>query len=288
MKELGNWGYELRYNKRGDVRYLSSPDVLFPHEISFGRESAVFGFNIYSFDRVDSTNTVAQKYAARGEGEGTLIIADRQTAGRGRLGRSWHSPPGTGVYMSLILKPEIAPAAAPGLSLIAAVSVAEAVRSLTKVKASIKWPNDVLYGSRKLAGVLTELDTELDRVRHVIVGIGVNVNMEASDFPEELKDKATSLRILTGKPVDRVRLVQTILDVLEARYQSFCRDGLRGQIKKIRSLSAILGKRIRFTYNRKVLEGIAEDIDGNGQLLVRLNKELFAISSGEITLAENY
>jgi BirA family biotin operon repressor/biotin-[acetyl-CoA-carboxylase] ligase len=292
LRELLNWGYQLEQKSTQKselrVKYIASPDILFPHEISFGRDEESFGFNIYSFDRVGSTNTLAHKYAERGEAEGTVVIADRQTAGKGRLGRSWHSPARTGAYMSIILRPEILPTYAPGLSLIAAVSVAEAIRKLYKLKTAIKWPNDVLINDKKAAGVLTELSAELDHVRYVIVGIGININMTEADFPGEIHSRATSIRIASGDKADRIALVQGILSHFEARYHDFCDSGIAGQIKAIRGYSSILGKRIRFSYRGDNAEGTAVDIDESGQLLVDLNGERIAISSGEITLTDSY
>jgi BirA family biotin operon repressor/biotin-[acetyl-CoA-carboxylase] ligase len=288
LAELSNWGYKFEYRNGKGVKYLSSPDILFPHEISFGRDEESFGFDIYSFDRVASTNNLAHKYAERGEAEGTVIIADRQTAGKGRLGRSWHSPARTGAYMSIILRPEIAPSFAPGLSLIAALSVAETLRKMFKLKSAIKWPNDVLINGRKVAGVLTELAAELDRVRYVVVGIGININMTESDFPEEIRDKATSVRIAQGKPASRIELVRGILSNFETRYYKYCDRGIGGQIKTIKSYSSILGKRIRFSHLGKMVEGTATDLDDSGQLVVDIDGEIATLGSGEITLTENY
>lgn len=288
LTELENWGYEFEYKDSNRVKYLSSPDVLFPHEISFGRDEESFGFNIYSFDRVGSTNDLAHKYAERGEAEGTVIIANRQTAGKGRLGRAWHSPARTGAYMSIILRPETSPSSAPGLSLIAAVSVAETLRKTHKLNSAIKWPNDVLVNNRKVAGVLTELAAELDRVRYVVVGIGININMTTDDFPEEIRERATSVRVETGKQVNRIELVRGILGHFEDRYHDFCENGIAGQIKSIRSFSSVLGKEIRFTYQGKVVVGTAVDIDDSGQLIIERDGETITLGSGEISLTENY
>ncbi len=288
LNELENWGYEFAHKDKGRVKYVKSPDILFPHEISFGRDTESFGFDIYSFDRVGSTNNLAHKYAERGEAEGTVIIADRQTAGKGRLGRSWHSPARTGAYMSVILRPEIAPAYAPGISLIAAVSVAETLKKLYKVKSAIKWPNDVLINGKKVAGVLTELAAELDRVRHVVAGIGININMTEDDFPPELRDRATSVRLAAGKEINRVELVRGVLTNFETRYHKFCEAGIGGQIKTIRSYSSILGKQITFSHLGRQVKATARDIDETGQLVVDLNGETMTIGSGEISLTDNY
>jgi len=288
LKELENWGYRLLRNPAGGVRYDSSPDVLFPHEIEHGLEARIIAQNIYSLDRVGSTNALAHKYAERGQPEGTLIIAERQTAGKGRLGRSWHSPAGCGLYFSLILRPPIPPAEAPGISLIAALSIVEAIRAASKLKAQLKWPNDVLCGGRKVAGVLTELAAELDRVRYVVVGIGINVNHQAEDFPPALRDKAGSLHQLVGAPIDRIKLVQLVLSRFEINYLRFVECGLKDAIKPIRRYSSVLGKSVSFQINGNHQQGRAVDIDGNGMLVVEVDGQRVTLGSGEISLAENY
>ncbi|MGB5105656.1 MAG: biotin--[acetyl-CoA-carboxylase] ligase [Candidatus Zixiibacteriota bacterium] len=288
IAELENWGYQILRNPAGDVRYGASPDVLFPHEITYGLATKALGDNVYSFDRVGSTNVIAHKYAEKDEPEGTLILAERQTAGKGRLGRSWHSPAKRGIYMSLILRPQISPVMAPGLSLIAALSVAKAMREYPGISATIKWPNDVLYEGKKLAGVLTELAAEIDRVKYVVMGIGINANHDEDDFPPELRDKASSLKIEGHHEIDRIRLVKLILTYLEEYYHEYLGSGFKRLIKPIKSYSAVLGKNISFKQNEASCIGKAIDIDGAGQLVVEIDGKVISLSSGEITLAENY
>lgn len=288
IAELENWGYQLLRNKSGEIRYGASPDVLFPHEIAFGLETKVLGANVYSFDRVGSTNTLAHKYAEKDEPEGTLILAERQTAGKGRLGRSWHSPAKRGVYMSLILRPQISPTLAPGLSLIAALSIAKAIRAYPGIKATIKWPNDVLYEGAKLAGVLTELAAEIDRVKYVIMGIGLNVNHEREDFPAELQHRATSLKIVAHSGIDRIRLVRELLTLLEEHYHEYLANGFKRLIKPIKSYSSVLGRTITFRQNDELCSGTAIDIDAEGLLVVKVGARTIALSSGEITMTESY
>lgn len=288
LRELVHWGYRFEQNERGEIRYRSTPDILFPHEIVRGLKSPFFSANIHGYGKVVSTNTVAYRLAEKGRPEGTVIVAERQTAGKGRMGRSWSSPRKVGLYFSLILRPVIPPSQAPGLSLIAAVSIAESIRQYPKLNAAIKWPNDVLLNGKKVAGVLTELAAELDRVKFVIVGIGINVNHSGKDFPEDLTNKATSLKLESGEKIDRIRLVQLVLTNLEKRYHNFVKGGLKSQIGTIKEYSAILSRRISFRHNGKATVGLAVDIDDNGMLVVDIGKRKLAISSGEITLAENY
>jgi BirA family transcriptional regulator, biotin operon repressor / biotin---[acetyl-CoA-carboxylase] ligase len=288
IAELENWGYQLLRNKSGEIRYGASPDVLFPHEVAFGLDTKVLGANVYSFDRVGSTNTLAHKYAEKDEPEGTLILAERQTAGRGRLGRSWHSPAKRGVYMSLILRPQIPPLLAPGLSLIAALSIAKTIREYPGIKATIKWPNDVLYEGAKLAGVLTELAAEIDRVKYVIMGIGLNVNHEQDDFPVEIQQRATSLHIAAHAQIDRIRIVKNLLTILEEHYHEYLALGFKRLIKPIKSYSSVLGKTINFRQNDETCTGTAIDIDAQGLLIVKVGNKTMSLSSGEISLHESY
>ncbi len=288
IRELENWGYKLEKDKKDGIRYVDSPDLLFPHEIEFGLSTELFAGNIYSLDRVASTNVLAHKYAEKGEAEGTLIIAERQTAGKGRLGRSWHSPARRGLYLSIILRPPIAPPQAPGISLIAALSVAEAIKAQLRLPAMIKWPNDVLCHDRKVCGVLTELAAELDRVRYIIVGIGINVNHDPKDFPEDLRRKATSLKIATGTAVGRVELLRAVLKRFEHHYRRFLKDGLGGAIKPIRAISSVIGREVTFRLDGQVRRGKALDITQEGRLVIESGGRTLTLGSGEISLEESY
>ncbi len=288
LRELLRWGYRFDTNHRGEVKFLSAPDILFAHEICRGLKTQVLGKTIYCFRSAGSTNTLAQRYAIKGAPDGTVIVAGKQTAGRGRLGRTWISPPKVGIYMSVILRPDITPAQAPGLSLVAALAVAEAIREYPQLTATIKWPNDVLISGRKVAGVLTELSAELDHVLFVIVGIGINANHQKQDFPDTLADKATSLRIACGDVVDRSAVVRNVLHHLEKRYLQFVKHGLKDQIKAIKDASSILSHTINFQQDGKTAHGTAVDIDTDGALIVTSGKRTIRLLSGEITLKENY
>ncbi len=288
IRELENWGYKLERDKKDGIRYVASPDVLFPHEIEFELSTETFAGNIYSLDRVASTNVLAHKCAEKGEAEGTLIIAERQTAGKGRLGRSWYSPARRGLYFSIILRPPIAPVQAPGISLIAALSVAEAIKARLRLPAMIKWPNDVLCHDRKVCGVLTELAAELDRVRYIIVGIGINVNHDPKDFPEDLRRKATSLKIAAGTTVGRVELLRAVLERFERHYFKFLKDGLSGAIKSIRAISSVIDREVTFRLDGQVRHGKALDITQDGMLVIESGGRTLTLGSGEISLEESY
>src|SRR5262249_23189793 len=173
------------------------------------------------------------------------VVAESQTAGRGRLGRQWHSPPGCNLYCSIVLRPPLVPAAVPGLALVAGLAVADAVQVVAGARAALKWPNDVLLAGRKVAGILTELDAEVERVHHVIVGIGVNLNGDA--FPMELAAKATSLRLVTGRAVNRAQFTGGLLAALEARYRRFLADGFAAMRSEGEASAALTGKEVRGT-----------------------------------------
>jgi BirA family biotin operon repressor/biotin-[acetyl-CoA-carboxylase] ligase len=288
LSELLRWGYRFETNQRGEIRFQTAPDILFPHEIARGLKAQMLGREIHGFRSVGSTNGVAQRYAIKNAPDGTIIVAGRQTAGRGRLGRTWMSPPKLGIYLSVILRPTVAPAQAPGLSLVAALSVAEAIRHYPGLSAMIKWPNDVLVNGKKAAGVLTELSAELDRINFVVIGIGINVNHERKDFPIELADKATSLKIEQGCPINRVRLVQEVLPQLEKRYLQFLKSGLKDQLKAIKDYSSILARQISIRQDNKTMVGTAIDIDVDGALIVSVGKRTMKVMSGEVSLTESY
>jgi BirA family biotin operon repressor/biotin-[acetyl-CoA-carboxylase] ligase len=233
-----------------------------------------------------STNDLAAARARAGAPEGLVVVADTQTGGRGRMGRSWHSPPGENLYLSLLLRPARAPLELPPLTLLAGVAVAAALQS-RGVSPRVKWPNDILLdrpeGPRKLVGVLTEMATERDRIKHVIVGIGVNVN--AAGFPPELADRATSLRMATGQVHDRGALLAEILERLETAYDGALREGAGTFLPTWRALAG-LPRPARVERAGGALEGVAVGVDNEGALLLRDGRgESHRVVSGEIVEA---
>lgn len=230
-----------------------------------------------------STNDEAAARAREGAEEGLLVVADSQSGGRGRLGRTWHSPPGENLYLSLLLRPAMPPWMVPPLTLLVG-GVAADVLAAAGVPARLKWPNDVLLPVaghlRKVAGILTEMASERDRVRHVVVGVGLNVN--AGAFPPELAERATSLLLATGRPFDRGTLLAALLDGLEPAYEQFVAEGPRLALERWRK-HADLGRRCRIERDGAVIEGIAEDVDAEGTLLVRDDGgRIHRVLSGEI------
>jgi BirA family biotin operon repressor/biotin-[acetyl-CoA-carboxylase] ligase len=230
----------------------------------------------------DSTQRLARELARAGAAEGTCVIAEAQTAGRGRLGRTWHSPPGVNLYCSIVLRPPLPPGAVPQLALVAGVAVAAAVADAVALAPSIKWPNDVLVRGRKVAGVLTELEAEVERVRFVVVGIGVNLN--GTVFPPELADRATSLALEAGRPVDRAAFTGRLLAALEDRYARFLAGGFAALRAEWEACSALTGETVRVTGPEGEVWGCVLGVDDDGALRLRTAAGERRIVAGEVTL----
>lgn len=244
-------------------------DALTPACLQRLLRSAVFGHRIFYYPSIGSTNDRALELAAAEEPEGGLVLAEEQTAGRGRRERTWWSTPYAGIYASLILRPAMPATRAPLLTFMAAVAVADALNEHTGLKARIKWPNDVLVGGRKIAGVLGEVRGNDAEVREMVVGFGVNVNHAAADFPEALRDLATSVRLERGAPLDRAPLLASILEGFERRYARLLRDGPSTLLKEWESLSALApGAPVTVAGPTGRIDGNFAGIDAEGGLLL--------------------
>jgi len=266
IQELREAGYEILAVPHLGYRLVSLPDRLFPFEISHNLHTKFIGRKICYFDALPSTMDIAMQLGLDGSAEGTVVIAETQTKGRGRLGRSWSSPKYKGIYISLVLRPKILPNASSILTLLAAVSVCEAIQEITTLEARIKWPNDILIHNKKLGGILTELNAEMDSVRFMVIGIGINVNNEQKTIPEG----ATSLKEQKKENINRIALLQEILRKIEANYSLFQkRTGKESIIDKWRNYNITLGRKVKVACQSIHLEGEALDIDIDGGLLVR-------------------
>jgi BirA family biotin operon repressor/biotin-[acetyl-CoA-carboxylase] ligase len=284
IKELRRWHFEISSEKGKGYRLERSPDLLLPGEIKRNLKTKILGKEVLSYRTLGSTNQLAFRLAEGGVGEGTLIVSDEQTKGRGRMGRSWHSPPGVGLWMSLILRPDLPPFKAPGLSICAGLALAQAIKTLSGMDAKIKWPNDCLVNGLKVGGILLELSAELDRIDFVIAGIGVNVNHQPADFPKKLSSSATSVRIEYGEKIPRMKLLCLFLEKLEAIYLDFKKNGLAPQRRLIKRYSSLLGKKVSVKLGKERIEGMAEDIDDNGSLVIRAGEETKVIRAGEVSV----
>jgi len=265
IQALKDYGYDIVAVPHLGYKLISSPDRLFVSEVSRQLNTKFIGKKIYYFDTASSTMDIALQLGIKGSPEGTIVLADAQTKGRGRLGRNWFSPKYKGIYLSLILRPQISPNQAPLLTLISAVSICEAIKEKTGLSPQIKWPNDILVHHKKVGGILTELNAEMDLSRFVVVGIGLNVNNDKKALPEG----GASLKEQKKENIDRLELLQEILRRIEANYLLFQREGGCPIINKWREYGITLGRRVKVACQKEHLEGQALDIDIDGGLLIR-------------------
>jgi BirA family biotin operon repressor/biotin-[acetyl-CoA-carboxylase] ligase len=272
-------GYEIRGRRSSGYLLAAVPDRLGSAELAPHLRGSWRRIEWRAV--LDSTQNLARDLARRGAPEGTVVVAESQTAGRGRLGRQWHSPPGCNLYCSIVLRPPLAPAAVPALALVVGLAVADAVQEVTGGRATLKWPNDVLLAGRKVAGILTELDAEVERVHHVIVGIGVNVNTD--DFPPELAAKATSLRLAAGRPVARALFTAGLLAALEARYRRFLADGFAAMRSEWEACAALTGKEVRVTAPEGEVAGRVLGVDDDGALRLAGPHGELRVVAGEVS-----
>jgi BirA family biotin operon repressor/biotin-[acetyl-CoA-carboxylase] ligase len=284
IKELRRWDFEILSEKGKGYRLLKSPDRILAVEVKKKLKTKILGREVLSYRSLGSTNQLGFRLAEAGIKEGTLIVADEQTQGRGRMGRSWHSPPGLGLWTSIILRPNIPPFKAPGLSICAGLALAQTIRKLTGLDSRIKWPNDCLINGLKVGGILLELSAELDRTNFVIAGVGVNVNHLSKDFPKKLSGRATSIRIEWGEEISRVKLLTSFLQRFESVYLDFKKKGLSPQRQLIKRFSSLLGKKVAVRFGRERIEGLAQDIDDSGSLVIMTPKGERVVRAGEVTV----
>lgn len=288
VKELENEGYEIGTVRKKGYYLKAQPDKVNAETVQQYLETDRFGKSIQYYDTCQSTQLLAHDAAQAGAMDGTVIIAEQQTAGKGRLSRPWDSAYGKGIWMSVISRPPLTPQQAPQLTLVAAVSVTRAIESITGVRPEIKWPNDILLNGRKVTGILTELQADPDRVKAIIIGIGINANQELTDFPEELHSIATSIQMVTGTEVNRAQLIAKILQYLEMYTDIYVNEGFL-PIKHVwESYSITIGKRIRAVMLNETLEGVARGISEDGMLELQLDDgKIRGIYSADIHLTNN-
>jgi BirA family biotin operon repressor/biotin-[acetyl-CoA-carboxylase] ligase len=261
------------------------PDILTPDMLKQRLKGSIFGKHIFHFFKTDSTNRVALELGHAGEPEGAVVLAEEQSAGRGRAGRPWHSERAAGIYATLLLRPKLAPVQAPLLTMLAGLSAHSAVEAVTGLTVDLKWPNDLLIRGKKVGGILTEMHAEPSQVRFVIVGIGLNVNQEK--FPSELASVATSLRTETGKQQSRMELLVRLLREFENDYNRFLREGVASVVARFESVSSYArGKRVRVTNGTESYAGTTAGLGPEGLLQVeREDGRITAVISGDVTEA---
>jgi BirA family biotin operon repressor/biotin-[acetyl-CoA-carboxylase] ligase len=280
-------GYGIAARRAAGYVLLTVPDRLGPAELAphlSGRWR-----DVRWLEETDSTQRVARELARAGAAEGTVVIAERQTAGRGRLGRAWHSPGGLNLYCSIVLRPPLPPTAVPQLALVAGAAVAAAVSETAARPAAIKWPNDVLLDGRKVAGILTEMESEVDRVHHVVCGIGVNLNTPARAFPPALREKAGSLLTVTGRRVARAPFTARLLAAVETRYARWRDAGFAAVRPEWESYSCLTGADVTVAAGDGEQRGRVLGLADDGALrLRRADGGEVRVVAGEVTVREGY
>jgi BirA family transcriptional regulator, biotin operon repressor / biotin---[acetyl-CoA-carboxylase] ligase len=286
IEELRSFGYDIEASPHRGYRLVSAPDQLHADDLlSRLGKTRTIGRDIRVFQETTSTNDVVEKLARDGVKEGMVVFAESQTKGRGRLGRKWMSPPRKGLWFSLLLRPAMRPTAATQLTIAAAAALSRAIRLHTGITPEIKWPNDILMRGRKVAGILTELSAELDKVKYVILGIGVDVNLGVGEFPHELRKLATSLKIETGQSIDRAELAAEILRELDRDYARICAGQFTAVADEWESQCATLGHNVVIRLGNRRIQGRAESLDVDGALLLRTQHgHLETIIGGDVML----
>ena len=287
VNQLRNSGYEIEAVSNKGYRLLSVPDVLNQNELLSRRKTKWIGKDTLCYETIDSTNAQAKRLAEAGYGDGTLIVADHQEAGRGSRGRSWETPAGTNIAMSLLLKPEINPNNASMITLVAALAVSKAITQITGEPAPIKWPNDIVMNGKKVCGILTEMSAQFDYVNHIVVGIGINVNIES--FPEEIAETATSLRIETGKQISRAELIEAVWEQFETVYEVYLQtQDLRNLVKEYDARLINMHRNVKVLDPKEPFEGRAMGITPRGELMVDTWESRKLVSSGEVSVRGIY
>lgn len=286
VKRLQTEGYGIESSSKKGYRLSASPDLLSPDEVFPGLETRVFGRQHYIYyQEIDSTNNLARELASEGYPEGTVVVAETQTAGRGRRGRNWYSPGRQGIYVSIVLRPKLPLMDISRITLVSAAAVAERWKKDLQLQPKIKWPNDILVNNKKMAGILAEAVTDMDSIEFIVVGIGLNINNQAGDFPSDFKMNATSALAENGQPASRVKTLQALLARFEGYYFQLTEGNFAPTLQKCRNLSLVLGQQVRLDTINGFLSGQAIGIDENGFLMVRDHSGIIhTVISGEITV----
>lgn len=294
INQLKEEGYQIESAPHKGYRLLESPaDILSQSEIASRLHTKWAGRKLYYVDSTGSTNTDAKRYAEEGDPHGTTVVADMQTAGKGRRGRKWQSPSGINTYFTILLRPHFAPDKASMLTLVMALSVAEAIEEITDLKACIKWPNDIVVNKKKVVGMLTEMSTtpEMDEIQYVVVGVGVNVNIgSAEELPEEIRETATSLKIEAGRQINRAALVEHILARFESNYEKFERTlDLSGLIDTYQRHLVNVEAQVRVLDPAGEYTGISHGINRAGELIVeKEDGSIVNVYAGEVSVRGLY
>ncbi len=288
IQQLRGLGVDVAGHPATGYRLRAVPDLLLPEMISPPLRGTIFARQIHHYYKIGSTNTEAMQAAAEGTPEGSVFVAEEQLAGRGRGANQWHSARSTGIYMSVVLRPAMPPSEALLFSLAGGLAVRAAVMEIApQLQPDLKWPNDLLLSGKKFCGILTEMNAEATRVRHLVMGLGINVNQ--GKFPSELREIATSLRMETGTEWSRVELCAALLKSLDREYRALVNDvAARESILRRfeQASSSVRGRSVRIEENGG-LEGVTEGLDSRGFLQVRTPQGLKTVVSGTVRLIPN-
>lgn len=288
INQLKEAGYEIEAQQNKGYRLMAAPDLMTEAEIKSLMHTEWVAKEVLYFDTIDSTNTKAQELAEKGYPSGTLVVADKQESGKGRRGRSWVSPSGTGIFMTLMIKPDINPNNASMLTLVAALAVAKAITSVTSEEALIKWPNDIVINGKKVCGILTEMNAQFDYINHIVVGIGINVHNES--FPEEISQMASSLMIEAGgKRFHRAQIIAETMSYFEQYYDTFLKtQDLSALVREYDELLVNRNKSVRVLDPKEPFDGKAMGITPKGELIVDTWESRKLVSSGEVSVRGIY
>lgn len=288
INQLKEAGYEIEAQQNKGYRLMAAPDLMTEAEIKSLMHTEWVAKEVLYFDTIDSTNTKAQELAEKGYPSGTLVVADKQESGKGRRGRSWVSPSGTGIFMTLMIKPDINPNNASMLTLVAALAVAKAITSVTGEEALIKWPNDIVVNGKKVCGILTEMNAQFDYINHIVVGIGINVHNES--FPEEISQMASSLMVEAGgKRFHRAQIIAETMSYFEQYYDTFLKtQDLSALVREYDELLVNRNKSVRVLDPKEPFDGKAMGITPKGELIVDTWESRKLVSSGEVSVRGIY
>ena len=288
INQLKEAGYEIEAQQNKGYRLMAAPDLMTEAEIKSLMHTDWVAKEVLYFDTIDSTNIKAQELAEKGYQSGTLVVADKQESGKGRRGRSWVSPSGTGIFMTLMIKPDINPNNASMLTLVAALAVAKAITSVTGEEALIKWPNDIVINGKKVCGILTEMNAQFDYINHIVVGIGINVHNES--FPEEISQMASSLMIEAGgKRFHRAQIIAETMSYFEQYYDTFLEtQDLSALVREYDELLVNRNKSVRVLDPKEPFDGKAMGITSKGELIVDTWESRKLVSSGEVSVRGIY
>lgn len=288
INQLKEAGYEIEAQQNKGYRLMAAPDLMTEAEIKSLMHTEWVAKEVLYFDTIDSTNTKAQELAEKGYPSGTLVVADKQESGKGRRGRSWVSPSGTGIFMTLMIKPDINPNNASMLTLVAALAVAKAITSVTGEKAMIKWPNDIVVNGKKVCGILTEMNAQFDYINNIVVGVGINVHNES--FPEEISQMASSLMIEAGgKRFHRAQIIAETMSYFEQYYDTFLKtQDLSALVREYDELLVNRNKSVRVLDPKEPFDGKAMGITPKGELIVDTWESRKLVSSGEVSVRGIY